>query len=455
VAFPGGSETARWQRVVLVLLWLLLLAGESPPADASPLTKPEVLKLVRKSVQETRLLAVVRELGIDFRVTLEVADELRVAGASASLIAALRGLASPNESVAPAPPAPPTPPSPPPEPAPLQPVAPPSPPVASSLPGVPSPPVAPSPPPAAPPAPPLAPSPPVASSPPPPAASPAAVLPVQAPPAPPSVTVAMSPSPPTGGSGPKGPAPVADDPPPRDEGPPPALEPLPPASLPKGALETMVALIPGPPPPPPPPVLGTTAGLAESPGAAPPSEPPSPVAALAPAVPVPAPSRPVEPPSRWDQIRPLLEKAQALAADGDVRGAQMLVVKAMELDPGEPQVWKTFKGIEQDLLVRAETFLADGQLPRALREFQFIISTNPESALGFNGVGQALLQLKNYEDAVAAFEKALVLEPGNARYRQALTRARSLQRASRALERQGQQNVKDMIEGQNGKKKGP
>jgi cytochrome c-type biogenesis protein CcmH/NrfG len=133
----------------------------------------------------------------------------------------------------------------------------------------------------------------------------------------------------------------------------------------------------------------------------------------------------------------------------------MLVVKAMELDPVEPQVWKTFKGIEQDLLARAETFLADGQLPRALREFQFVITTNPESALGYNGVGLALLQLKNYDEAVAAFEHALALEPGNARYRQALTRARSLQRASKALERQGQQNLREMIEEQPGKKKGP
>jgi tetratricopeptide (TPR) repeat protein len=180
-------------------------------------------------------------------------------------------------------------------------------------------------------------------------------------------------------------------------------------------------------------------------------------------VPPPAPTGPIPPaappaaegPSRWEQVRPLLEKAQELAAEGDVRGAQMLVVKAMELDPGEPRVWKTFKGIEQDLLVRAETFLAEGQLPRALREFQFIITTNPESAFGYNGMGQALLQLKNYDEAVAAFEKALALEPGNARYRQALTRARSLQRASRALEQKGRDNVKEMIEDQPGRKKGP
>jgi len=144
-------------------------------------------------------------------------------------------------------------------------------------------------------------------------------------------------------------------------------------------------------------------------------------------------------------VRPLLEKAQALAGEGDIRGAQILVAKALEIDPGEPQVWKAFKGIEQDLLARAETLLADGQIPRALREFQFIITTNPESAVGHNGVGMALLQLKNYDEAVAAFERALALDPANVRYRQALTRARSLQRASKALERTGQENLKKML----------
>jgi len=181
--------------------------------------------------------------------------------------------------------------------------------------------------------------------------------------------------------------------------------------------------------------------------------PAAPAAAPAPVAPRPAPAP--EAPNRWEVVRPLLEKAESLQSEGDIRGAQTLVARAMEVDPGEPKVWKAFKAIEQDLLARAETFLADGQLQRAFREFQFVVNTNPESALGYNGVGLALLQLKNYDEAVAAFEKALTLDPANARYRQALTRARSLQRASKALERQGQQNLKEMIEDQSGKKKGP
>jgi hypothetical protein len=406
-------------RCLLVLPLLLLAAVWGGPADANPLTKPEVLKLVRRNVQETRLLTLVRELGIDFKVTGEVAAELRTAGASSNLVAALQKLAGSGEPAV-------------------------SQPVESSAPA----PVAPAPAPTTPPVP----SPPVVVQPP----GPPPVA-VQSPAPPPSTTQASDRPPASrAGAQPNDADPAASDPSPREGSPPVTLEPPPAPTLPPGARDTLIALIPGPPPPPPPRALGSPPGLGVSPPARPPDQSGRPPAAPPAAEPsVAAAPAPAEPPSRWEQVRPLLEKAQALAAEGDVRGAQTLVVKAMEMDPGEPQVWKTFKGIEQDLLVRAETFLADGQLPRALREFQFIISTNPESALGFNGMGQALLQLKNYDEAVAAFEKALALEPGNARYRQALTRARGLQRASKAFERQGQQNLRDMIEDQPGKKKGP
>jgi hypothetical protein len=416
----------------------------APPVTATPLSKPEVLKLVRRNVQELRLLAVVRELGIDFKVSGEAADELRAAGASATLIAALRRL-SPDDAprVAPVPapapaPTPAVPPAPAPAPIATPPIAPPAP--------APAPPTATPPiePPAPAPAPPIATAPiePPAPAPAPPIAAPSA--PASTPPvvlAPPPVVAPAAPAAPS-----ITPAPVVEAP----------ASP----TLPREAREVIASLPSGPPPPPPPP-LAVPAPPAEP--AARPVEAPAVAPPAVAAVPPPAPAVPVTPaappiseaPSRWEQVRPLLEKAQELAAEGDVRGAQTLVVKAMELDPGEPRVWKTFKGIEQELLVRAETFLAEGQLPRALREFQFIITTNPESAFGYNGMGQALLQLKNYDEAVAAFEKALALEPGNARYRQALTRARSLQRASRALEQKGRENVKEMIEDQPGRKKGP
>jgi tetratricopeptide (TPR) repeat protein len=376
---------------LLLVLFVIFAAPLSRTASATPLTRPEVVKLLKRNVQERRLLAVVRELGIDFKLSAEAVDELRAAGAAPSLIAALQALASGEEPPAAAPAAPP-------------------PAAAAAAPAsitAPATPVTP-------------PAPPAPTAPPPTAAAPPA-----APPAP--VTAETTEA--------------------REESRPPhPLEPPPAPALPRGAAETMVALIPGPPPPPPPLVMGGAVRVPAVP------EPRAPAAAAPP----PAAAEPAaEPPSKWEAVRPLLDKAKVLAADGDVRGAQTLVVRAMEIDPGEPQVWKTFKGIEQDLLARAETFLADGQLQRAFREFQFVVTTNPESALGYNGVGLALLQLKNYDEAVAAFERALALDPANARYRQAVTRARSLQRASKTFERQGQQNLKEMIEEQPARKKGP
>jgi Tfp pilus assembly protein PilF len=154
-------------------------------------------------------------------------------------------------------------------------------------------------------------------------------------------------------------------------------------------------------------------------------------------------------------VKPLLERAQALVQKGDARGAQELVAKAMEIDPGEPEVRKAFKAVEQELLVLAEGYLANGEVRRALRAFQVIIERNPESALAHNGVGLALLQLKSYNDAVRAFERALALDPGNARYRQALTQAQSLEKASRTLERTGQENIQQMLGEPPGKKKTP
>ena len=328
----------RTLRLDRALTWAWVLAGmlllQPHLAAATPLSKPEVLKLVQKKVHERRLLAVVRELGLDFKLTPEAVEELRRAGASPSLIQGLQQIAAGDESHL----------------------------GTSSLPSTPTAPPAEAPPPASPTAPEASMSggPPAES----PASSPASVGPASRELSGPSINA--EPTPPS----------------------PPAVAPPPP-----------------------------------------------------------------EPPSRWEQVKPLLEKALALAGESDYRGAQAYLSKAMEVDPAEPQVWKAFKEIEQDLLNRAETFLADGQLPRALREFQFVIRTNPESARGQNGVGLVLIQLKNYDEAALAFDRALALDPGNARYHQALNEARRLQKAARALEEKGKETVKGTLNEQPGTKR--
>jgi Tetratricopeptide repeat len=423
---PCPAAAGRSRGRGLALLAILALLAWPAPAPATPLTKAEVLKLIRRNVQQDRVVAVVRELGMDFVITAEVIEELLAAGAGSTLVEELMALASAKRDVA-------------------------------SV----------------------------------------TVMPVATPPAPEPPPVPAASDPPGGYEGPK------SDPPHTVPPPPPPPEPQ--AARP-GSSEGTITLVPAPPvPPPPAPTLDTPtpdAPGAGGVGSAPPrpaatSAPPAPAVVApapmaapaapspeasgsSPASPAPAPGPPVagpgapapaprasesggaapvsgrpEEPSKWEQVKPLLDRAQALAIEGELREAQALVAKALEIDPGEPEVWKAFKGIEHDLLVRAEGFLADGQVRRALREFQLIITRNPESSAGHAGMGLALLQLRNYGEAVLAFERALALDPGNARYRQSLTQAKNLQKASKALERTGQENLQQMLGDQPGKKTEP
>jgi len=385
---------------------LFVLAVAPLPAAAMPLSKPEVLRLLQKGVRQDRVVEVVKELGIDFRVTPEVMTELTGAGAGAALIAELMALKPDDAPSVDRPPSPPTAPAP----------APASPPVGAAqdtptagaevgsaiLPPPEPPPVPPDPP-----------------APPPRIVMPAIPAPPPVPPPPgPPMVASMASSPPLVPSA----APVASDQP--------TPAPAPTSGGSGGAMDPR-------PVPEVPPVLDPAASPA-----------PAPRVGARPAASAPPPAEP----SKRELVKPLLDQAQALANDGDLRGAQELVAKALEIDPGEPEVWKVFKGIEHDVLVRAEGFLTDGQVRRALREFQTIITKNAESAPGHAGMGLALLQLKNYADAVAALERALALDPGNARYRQTLTRARDLQKASKALERTGQENLQRMLGDQPGKR---
>ena len=92
---------------------------------------------------------------------------------------------------------------------------------------------------------------------------------------------------------------------------------------------------------------------------------------------------------------------------------------------------------------------------RSSSAFQTIVTRNPDSAAGHAGVGLALIQLRSYDEAVTALERALQLDPGNARYRQTLTRARDFLKASKAFERTGQENLQRMLGDQPGKKREP
>jgi tetratricopeptide (TPR) repeat protein len=230
---------------------------------------------------------------------------------------------------------------------------------------------------------------------------------------------------------------------------PPAVPPDPPPRM--APPPVAMPAIPAPPPVPPPPAPAVAASIPSPPAASSVAEPAPPRSTEGASA---TPLGPTEA-ERREQVRPLLDRAQALANDGDLRGAQEAVGRALEIDPGAPEVWRVFKGIEHDVLVRAEGYLGDGQVRRALREFQTIVTRNPESAPGHAGVGLALIQLKSYDEAVVALERALQLDPGNARYRQTLTRARDFLKASKAFERTGQENLQRMLGDQPGKKREP
>jgi hypothetical protein len=411
-----------WIAWTAALAWLLAATALPLPADAMPLSKPEVLRLLQKGVSQERVVEVVKELGIDFSITADVLSELTGAGAGDALIAQLMALRrdDPPAAERPVEPPPVLPPAAGPPPA--------APPATASVKDAPAPMAAASPAPGAP-------------------AGAASVAPAR-----PVVTIEPPPEPP-----------AVPDPPPGAPATPavvlpaiPAPPPVPPPPAPT-AVASLAVAAPAPAPavaaPAAPPPTASAPGPAESPAAARAPEPPAPAPRPA-ARPDAAPAGPTEA-ERREQVRPLLESAQALANDGDLRGAQEAIARALEIDPGAPEVWRVFKAIEHDVLVRAEGYLVDGQVRRALREFQTIVTRNPDSAAGHAGMGLALIQLRSYDEAVTALERALQLDPGNARYRQTLTRARDFLKASKAFERTGQENLQRMLGDQPGKKREP
>lgn len=72
---------------ILAILLLPLWAGQKSP---KPLTKDEVVSLLKGEVPSSRIADLVRERGITFAVTRETETQLRQAGASEDLLKALR-----------------------------------------------------------------------------------------------------------------------------------------------------------------------------------------------------------------------------------------------------------------------------------------------------------------------------------------------------------------------------
>ena len=169
-----------------------------------------------------------------------------------------------------------------------------------------------------------------------------------------------------------------------------------------------------------------------------PSQPPTPssqVAAVAPSPPSSASARGA--PGGRDCIKPFLDQAERLSKESDYRAAIRALVEGLKCDPGNVQATKLRQDLEQDLVDRAERFLADSQLQRASKDFRFLIDeVNPELSAAHDGMGRTHLAMKNYSEAVLAFERALEIDPNNVRYKKQRDDAKRAQEVEEELKMQ-------------------
>src|SRR5204862_2499767 len=75
--------------------------------------------------------------------------------------------------------------------------------------------------------------------------------------------------------------------------------------------------------------------------------------------------------------------------------------RALELDPGLPQAKQNDASIVRD----------SGALARAAEDYQRYTQANPNDALAFNDLGNTLRELGRHDEALAAYGRALALNP--------------------------------------------
>jgi formylglycine-generating enzyme required for sulfatase activity len=81
--------------LVALVIGIAMSAVHVPAQSRKPLTKDAILYMLKNKVTPNRMAALARERGIDFQITPTVESQLRQAGATDSLLAALRELAPP------------------------------------------------------------------------------------------------------------------------------------------------------------------------------------------------------------------------------------------------------------------------------------------------------------------------------------------------------------------------
>jgi tetratricopeptide (TPR) repeat protein len=91
-----------------------------------------------------------------------------------------------------------------------------------------------------------------------------------------------------------------------------------------------------------------------------------------------------------------------LHMQGKLEAALVAYRRALELDPGLPQANQNYASIVRD---------ADA-LARAAEDYRRHTRANPNDALAFNDLGNTLRELGRHDEALAAYGRALALNPG-------------------------------------------
>ena len=93
VLAPRFTRTALSALLACVLCASVVLLSAQTQSSPKPLSKDDVINLLKGDVPAKRVETMVREHGIDFQITPETESELRKAGATDPLLAVLRDLA--------------------------------------------------------------------------------------------------------------------------------------------------------------------------------------------------------------------------------------------------------------------------------------------------------------------------------------------------------------------------
>ena len=129
----------------------------------------------------------------------------------------------------------------------------------------------------------------------------------------------------------------------------------------------------------------------------------------APALPAPKASK--APP----EVQDLLRRADEAVTRGDTDAASLLLAQAAAIDPGRPGLF----------YVRSRLVHALGDHHEALRLLHAACQARPEVAAWHGVAGSILMEVGEWEKAIAAFELVLQLEPENDNARGALAAARA------------------------------